>query len=552
MSNSTGPLIALLAVAAADPAGAQGVQPERTAPQRLVYEVKPAVVMVRVAATVTIPRGRGRDPITYTYSTGASGWIISPDGYVVTNGHVVEVYHADNEASLKYTLTYMALDSLNFFAEEAARRNARLTDPLRRQLLDEFIAANSGIALAKRLDVILQNGQRLPAEIKQYSPPLSDMPGKVSSLWVTRETGKDVAVLKIEGRDLPTLRLGDSHGVRIGDDVMVVGYPEVVRSHGLLDRGSELEVTFTWGRISSEKRSQQGVPVFQMDASTTWGNSGGPVMNGRGEVIAMTTFGSIADLGTAQQAIQGFNFAVPVNTVREFVAAASVETEQTSLFDVTWRRALDAYDAGSYAQAIASIEHALRIVPDLRDAVRLRQEAVRQLPPQPPRGTATRPSWSMTGPAAGAVVLLTAGLAWGLRRSVRGRARPVSIGPDAAPGRGRVPAATARSFPARLVVQEGPERGRTVPLSMAGVRIGRDPRVCQLVLTDGAVSREHVLVMPSSSGAAVVVRNLSRTNPTIVNGQPVSVEASIERGGHIRIGGSVIVLEEETQAVNRV
>ena len=94
----------------------------------------------------------------------------------------------------------------------------------------------------------------------------------------------DVAIIKIKGHvpdDLPTVTLGDSDALQVGDLVMAIGAP-----FGLAQ-------TVTEGIISATGRSNVGIADYedflQTDAPINPGNSGGPLVNMRGEVIGMNT-----------------------------------------------------------------------------------------------------------------------------------------------------------------------------------------------------------------------------------------------------------------------
>jgi len=127
----------------------------------------------------------------------------------------------------------------------------------------------------------------------------------------------DVAVIKIEGDDLPVMPLGDSDKIRVGDWAVAMGNPL-----GML-RGS-----VTVGIISARGRSSLnifgGTPMFQdfiqTDASINFGNSGGPLCNIRGEAIGINT--AINPSG------QGIGFAIPINLAKhvadQLVAHGSV------------------------------------------------------------------------------------------------------------------------------------------------------------------------------------------------------------------------------------
>lgn len=116
----------------------------------------------------------------------------------------------------------------------------------------------------------------------------------------------DVAVIKIEARsDLPTLPLGDSDHLRVGDWAIAIGNPL-----------GELRGSVTVGVISAQGRSNLnifgGTPGFQdfiqTDASINFGNSGGPLCNIRGEAIGINT--AINPSG------QGIGFAIPINLAK--------------------------------------------------------------------------------------------------------------------------------------------------------------------------------------------------------------------------------------------
>jgi serine protease Do len=506
-------------MAAVQPLWAQDLN--ATDRQRLFYTVKPAVAFVLVMAQAQIELQTDEDTLQMQSQSGNTGsaWIISPDGYLVTNGHVVELFHARNEDRLKMMLFYQALEE-NYFPAVAKRIHHELAFEQKLALFQKLYP-QAEITLKKDLYVFLQNWKRYPGEVKEYSAPMFPVPGKVSFPGQDIETGKDVAIVKIEGRDLPTVRLGDSDAAQIGDEIYVAGYPGVVFSHEYLSQETALEASFTRGQISSVKLDVKGTNVIQMDAATTWGNSGGPVFSSQGEVIGMATFGSISQTTGTAQAIQGFNFAVPANTAREFIRAAGV-SNIPGLFDQAWARSLDDFYGGRYSKAIADFDEVLRIMPDLPDAIKLRHEAIAAVQAQP------------TGPGVwlryilGAVVLLgILALVSGLLLRRRGTGS-------------LLPASTNGRKSGRLVVTEGPLRGNQFPVTTVGIRIGRDSDSCQVVLTESTVSREHALIV--ADGGTIRIRNLSGTNPTYVNDRAIQ-ETELKEGDHIKIGTSIITFE---------
>ena len=119
------------------------------------------------------------------------------------------------------------------------------------------------------------------------------------------DPGTDIALIKIEPRrPLTVAKLGDSDKIEVGEWVMAVGNP------------FGLEETLTVGVISAKGRSGfSGMPRYQdfiqTDASINFGNSGGPLVNIKGEVIGINTF------IISPYVAQGLGFAIPINIARD-------------------------------------------------------------------------------------------------------------------------------------------------------------------------------------------------------------------------------------------
>jgi serine protease Do len=109
----------------------------------------------------------------------------------------------------------------------------------------------------------------------------------------------DVALLKVDARNLPSLRMGDSGKIRVGEWVIAIGSP------------FNLENTVTAGIISAKARDTgEYLPLIQSDVAVNPGNSGGPLINMRGEVIGINS-----QIATLSGAYNGISFAVPIDEV---------------------------------------------------------------------------------------------------------------------------------------------------------------------------------------------------------------------------------------------
>ncbi len=161
-----------------------------------------------------------------------------------------------------------------------------------------FIVDSSGIILTNshvikgvdKVTVTLKDGRQFQGEVRGSDDP------------------SDLAVIKINGNNLPVAPLGNSSEVQVGDWAIAVGNP------------LGLDNTVTLGIVSTLNRpsSQVGIPdkrldFIQTDAAINPGNSGGPLLNAQGEVIGINT--AIRADG------QGIGFAIPIDAAKTVEAA---------------------------------------------------------------------------------------------------------------------------------------------------------------------------------------------------------------------------------------
>jgi len=412
--------------------------------------VKPAVVLIsdEVAAEVTVDCGDGKlrpvrpDPI---YETG-SGFIIHPDGYIATNGHVVTRFYDMNAPELSRDFLEKSV------AQACGPALAQLDERTRAERLKAIAAtpANRGkVHLFKRLQVHLSTGEIYGAEVKAYSPAINPDALRVAEERaaagmpeVGERSGRDVAIIKIDAHDLPTIPLAPvNNRLKLGEPIFVVGYPGVVLNHDFLSRKSQLEASVTVGRVSGFKLDVTNRRVIQTDASITWGNSGGPAFNFRGEVIGVATF--ISTTFEGDQAIQGFNFLIPVDSVREFTKQIGLTPESDTVFMREWRQAVRAYFAGDFSATIAHTDAAQKIMIGFPDIERLGEDARMQAEMAAGSGILSR---QLGFGLAGVGIVLLAGSGWWVVRRRRIR-RALAMHRVTEPGRTRPRRPSRRRLP---------------------------------------------------------------------------------------------------------
>jgi S1-C subfamily serine protease len=323
--------------------------------ERLAMFSKPAVVrIVDGAAGQIFFQPPGYQGQTYNVSLIAlgSGFFINPNGYVATNAHVVSTTH-DGEEKAKQALFWQMVQQIG---KQIGK------DP--RSLNTNFIDQHSTLQSFKLFHhVIIPDGSAFPFEIKQYGAPTGE----------SNDQGKDVAIVKIEVKNAPILKLGDSDKVRLQDHVTVLGYPGAADTFnsGLLDSKSAFEATINDGKISARKQASSGAPILQTSTPATHGNSGGPVLNDASEVVGLLTFRGDTVNG---QEVSGFSFVVPSNTVMEYVRSAGAPNEEGPT-DRLYREGLELYWAQHYSDAIPKFQEVQQLFPQHSEIARLLQSS---------------------------------------------------------------------------------------------------------------------------------------------------------------------------------
>ncbi|HUJ33285.1 MAG TPA: trypsin-like peptidase domain-containing protein [Candidatus Acidoferrum sp.] len=212
----------------------------------LTARVSPAVVQVQVTGFGALggDKGQGEAAIIGRQRALGSGVIVDPSGYIITNAHVVK---------------------------GAQRVRVLLTPPAPGE---SQVGATLGLT--------------------DHIPP---MDAKIVGVADTA----DIALLKVDGQNLPTLPFADYTNLKKGEIVLAFGNPE------------GLENSVTMGVVSAVARqANPATPLIyiQTDAPINPGNSGGPLVNTRGEVVGINTFILSVSGGS-----QGLGFAIPSSVV---------------------------------------------------------------------------------------------------------------------------------------------------------------------------------------------------------------------------------------------
>lgn len=485
--------------------------------QVLAYKIKPAVT--RIVAVVVVEytyidqNNVSRNGSMALGGTG-SGFIFHHEGYIVTNGHVIDrVYGYENNAE-----TFIN-DVSPYVIHQVMRKEGfnQITVDIQRNWAQNrrFTVINS--KTFKK--VILSNGEMIDFEIKRFSQTIE-------------KGGKDVGILKIERNNLPVVSLGDSGKVELQEEMQVFGFPGAADIDGVmgfyLNPKSSLQVTINVGRISAKKQDYRGVPLIQSNVMVGAGSSGGPAINKNGEVIGVTSYagGDVDEFGEFRQA-QGINFLIPINTVKEFIRDVGVEINKGSMFNEIYFKALahvwneDWYEGGREVDSLLNLFH------DSPDLMELKQKVT--------IGIESMPWWRklwkenkvafVIGIFIVVLIVLFIFLIFGSRRKTgipektdgKAAEEPMPAAMDTQVAT-KAEERTIRLLGNIEIFIDDKKIGR-YPVTEDPLTIGRDPARVGIVIPDPIVSKLHCSIFTREN--TVVIKDHESTNGTYFQDQKI-------------------------------
>ncbi|MEX1264668.1 MAG: trypsin-like peptidase domain-containing protein [Actinomycetota bacterium] len=385
-----GPALALALVFAlplgGSPAGAATATPE----EKAAAIVGPSVVYIEMewSAWVRVPGssdlffdGYVNSGRAFKWSTRCSGFVVNPNGYIVTAGHCVdEGEHGARGMALEFAVQWLIDNGwarqrdFNFWLNEA-HLSWGVEGEERDTPADLIVHVQRGVAAGG-----MKTGEVFPARVVEHSTIVDG----------------DVALLKIEASDLPSIQIATDSDIAIGTNVLSVGYPG--SSDAVTD--ASYEPTFKDGQINSKKTREGGLlPVYEMSAALSGGMSGGPTVDLSANVVGVNSFNIVGET-------EAFNFITPSSLVTEMLARNGVEA-QLGPTDEAYRAGLTAYFSGDYQTAVDKFTEVLGLSPTHQQAQEFKVLATKEAANDP---QSAEPSGSGGGfpiiPVAGAVVVL--------------------------------------------------------------------------------------------------------------------------------------------------
>ncbi len=482
-----------------------------TEEQMTAYRTRPAVAMIYSGMFVKAQLKGGQTFELPNYGSG-SGFFINPDGYLVTNGHVVDIYvkyMADKDGYARKTLNDAIIQQIvvEFKKSQGREPSGKELEAAFKQFMQDQqprITEHGPINY-----VLLSNSETFRFEVKKFSPSIPD-------------GGKDISVLKIERENCPVIMLGDSSQLVLQEPIFVIGFPGVVdpQRFPLLGKENTLKPSITRGSISALKTDFKGMAVIQHDAATSPGNSGGPAVDIKGRVVGVHSY--------AAAGAEGFKFCVPINSAKEFIRETGIETNTLSEFSTVFNKLMDAIWKEEWFDARGYVGTALAYMKNEPDLEKMQQMILTRISEMGFLEKIWRQSKAIVIIVAVLIVLILVVLKIAFSPTVLEREAtaphegPVTTSPPP------LDKTKAREIDGTVLEEEvtgsvtvlvkGEDKG-TFNITSSGITVGRDPMTVNVHISDSIVSKNHLKVLPRGDKFFLV--DLGSTNGTYVNGQKI-------------------------------
>ncbi|MCA9347965.1 trypsin-like peptidase domain-containing protein [Candidatus Saccharibacteria bacterium] len=314
-----------------------------------------------------------------------SGSIISTDGLVATNGHVIAT---DNMTIISdYLANSMSVDVLANKAEAFMPYFIAIGDvsPSQAQAFITAIrsgeqdAVNLALSLANLIHtedinvtatnniyaLQLSNEPLKLVDITELPKGFQDSDGIASAKLIDKDfdvntpmneiqfadlKGSDVALLKMDGSNFPAVRLGSILGIDLGDKITAIGYPAFVDG-GLMTAKAKTVPSVSQGQLLRVmQQSLDSNMLLLTDVPISGGNSGGPAFDSTGNQIGLNTY---SKMDCEDSKCFGNGTARDIEDIRVLLKRNSLQLSTAGTVNEDWNQAVDAFKSGNYKLATA-------------------------------------------------------------------------------------------------------------------------------------------------------------------------------------------------------
>ncbi len=365
----------------------QALTPNDLEAVKVVAANEPAVVQIFNGYCAIIGLHNGDTSVEFPQScsiSSGSGFLLSSNGYIGTNGHVISNPPADLVAGAWQSNDPVATRLIaKFFLgtnDDAKIDNFLAVAKQSQQAHDEVLYA---IETLNAADFSVRN-EKLQYAVKLGNKPIhinhntasegkfftydknivkAELRGvnyNVHDLYDDNGfSASDVAIMKVSGQNYPFIRMGSIQDLVQGDALTVIGYPGLADDNGITDSSDFSQATATKGIVSAIRDTKGNhKKLIQSDVSIDHGNSGGPAFNDQGDVIGLATYGISLPNSSGT-----FNYMRDIGDLKDLLHKEDISLPQSGPTRDLWIEGLNNFLSAHYDKAIKNFQAVLVIYP---------------------------------------------------------------------------------------------------------------------------------------------------------------------------------------------
>ncbi|MFZ3009816.1 MAG: trypsin-like peptidase domain-containing protein [Candidatus Microsaccharimonas sp.] len=316
-------------------------------------------------------------------ASSGSGFFVSQDGYIATNGHVASVtpkdlvirdafsYYASkgDPQYVNYLISLTTLKASDIPADATQEQALGIMIDAMYNISDARIKATNDI---DNLLVVLSKAEvdatallEATANREAYSEDNTVKATLKAADYraidgINGYKSSDVAIIKIDGTGYPITKIGSIQDLTQGANLSILGYPGNASDNGIVE-STTAEATLTTGKVSAKKNaSGSDKMLIETDATVGHGNSGGPAFEDDGLVVGIATY-SIDASGAGDGT---YNYIRDIKDLIDLADESGITLDANSQTQALWEQGIDYFYTSHYSKAVKNFEKVQALYPN--------------------------------------------------------------------------------------------------------------------------------------------------------------------------------------------
>lgn len=319
----------------------------------------------------------------YVQGLSGSGFFVSKDGYLATNGHVASndpkglaityafsaFVNNDDYSYLDYLISLTTLTDSDIEGLSENEALSVIIDKLYNEIPDSSITTDDSISNLlvclsdESLDVeavmesMVYDGEEYNGQSDTIKKAELINANYRALDGIDGFKASDVAIIKIDGNNYPVTSLGDIDNVAIGSDLFVIGFPGLASDNSIVESEQNI-ATITTGTVSSIKNVlKSDKKVIETDATLGHGNSGGPAFIKDGNVVGIATYA----VNGASEGSGNYNYIRDIQDLKDLASDNGIKFDTNSKTQKEWEAGLENFYSAHYSKSLVNFKNVKKL-----------------------------------------------------------------------------------------------------------------------------------------------------------------------------------------------